>query len=65
MPRYKVNLSGEEEKYGCIQAKNAMRQHVFDLQSAKKNVEMFLGITPEQDKQDIAHDKKSGRGDIR
>jgi hypothetical protein len=33
-----------QEKQNCYQARNAMRQSVFDLQSAKKNVEIFLGI---------------------
>jgi len=33
-----------QEKYNCQQAKNEMKQHVFDLQSAKKNAETLLGI---------------------
>ena len=33
-----------QEKYNCQQAKNEKKQHVFDLQSAKKNAETLLGI---------------------
>jgi len=35
-----------KEKHNCQQAKNEMKQHVSDLQAAKKNAEMLLGITP-------------------
>ena len=38
-----------QEKNACYQARNEMRRHVFDLQSAKKNVEMLLGIEAEPD----------------
>ena len=38
-----------QEKQNCYQAKNEMRHYVYDLQSAKKNAEMLLGIDGEQD----------------
>ena len=38
-----------QEKNNCYQARNEMRKSVFDLQSAKKNAEMMLGIDGEQD----------------
>ena len=51
-----------QEKNACYQARNDMRRHVFDLQSAKKNVEMLLGIEAEPDN---GRTKKRGRGDDR
>ena len=33
-----------QEKDDCREARNGMRRHVVDLQSAKKNIEMLLGI---------------------
>jgi hypothetical protein len=51
-----------QEKNKCYQARSEMRQSVFDLQSAKKNAEMLLGIDGERDGGRI---KKSGRGDDR
>ena len=36
-----------QEKHNCQQARNGMKQSVFDLQSAKKNTEMLLGIESE------------------
>ena len=38
-----------QEKQNCYQARKDMRQSVLDLQSAKKNAEMLLGIEAEQD----------------
>ena len=38
-----------QEKNNCYQARNEMRRHVLDLQSAKKNAEMLLGIDGVQD----------------
>ena len=37
-----------QEKNNCYKAKNEMSRQVFDLQSAKKNAEMLLGIEVEQ-----------------
>ena len=37
-----------QEKYKCYQVRNDMRQYVSDLQSAKKNAEMLLGIDGER-----------------
>ena len=36
-----------QEKFNCQQARNGMKQTVFDLQSAKKNEELLLGIEGE------------------
>ena len=36
-----------QEKNNCYQVQNEMRRHGFDLQSAKKNAEMLLGIEEE------------------
>ena len=36
-----------QEKHNCQQARSGMKQHVFDLQSAKKNAEMLLDIESE------------------
>jgi len=36
-----------QEKHNFQQAKNEMKQYVFDLQSAKRNAEMLLGIDGE------------------
>jgi len=36
-----------QEKHNCQQARNGMKQLVFDLQSAKQNAEMLLGIEGE------------------
>jgi hypothetical protein len=38
-----------QEKQNCYQARSELRQSVFDLQSAKKNVEMLLGINGERE----------------
>jgi len=51
-----------QEKNNCYQARNELRKSVFDLQSAKKNVEMLLGIETEPDGKRI---KKKGRDDDR
>ena len=51
-----------QEKNSCYQARSEMRQSVFDLQSAKKNVEMFLGTDGGQDGGRI---KKKGIDDDR
>jgi FtsZ-binding cell division protein ZapB len=40
-----------QEIHDCMQTKNSIRQQVFDLQSAKKNVEIILGLDGEQDSQ--------------
>ena len=37
-----------QEKSNCYQARNEMRRHVSDLQAAKKNAEMLLGIDGER-----------------
>jgi hypothetical protein len=47
-----------QEKHKCYQARNEMRQSVFDLQSAKKNAEILLGIDGKQGKD---HNKREGR----
>jgi len=48
-----------QEKHNCQQAKNEMRQYVFDLQSAKKNAEMLLGIEVEP-----ANERVKNKGQI-
>jgi hypothetical protein len=40
-----------QEIHNCTQTKNSIRQQVFDLQSAKRNVEIILGIDGERDSQ--------------
>ena len=39
-----------QEKNNCYQARNDMRRHASDLQAAKKNAELLLGIDGERDK---------------
>jgi FtsZ-binding cell division protein ZapB len=51
-----------QEKQNCYQARNEMRRHVFDLQSAKTNAEMLLGINGEHDN---GRKKKKGHDDDR
>ena len=46
-----------QEKHICYQARNEMRRHVSDLQSAKKNAEMLLGINGERNNE---HTQKRG-----
>jgi hypothetical protein len=48
----------QQEKNSCYQARREMRQSVLDLQSAKKNVELLLGI---EAKQDNERNKKKGQ----
>ena len=38
-----------QERQNCQQVKKEMKQHVYDLQSAKANAEMLLGISGAQD----------------
>jgi hypothetical protein len=46
-----------QEKNQCYQARTDMRRHVLDLQSAKKNTEMLLGIPSDRENERI---KKRG-----
>jgi FtsZ-binding cell division protein ZapB len=51
-----------QEKQTCYQARTEMRRHVLDLQSAKKNAEMLLGLETEPDN---GRTKKKGLDDDR
>jgi len=51
-----------QEKHNCQQAKNEMKQYVFDLQSAKQNAEMLLGIDGEPAAEQT---KSKGQIDVR
>jgi len=55
-------FSLSQEKNNCYEAKNEMRRYVFDLQSAKKNIEMLLGADGEQESE---RTKKKSLGDDR
>jgi hypothetical protein len=50
-----------QEKHNCYQARNEMRRYVTDLQSAKKNTEMLLGIGSGQDDERTKNNRRDSR----